>query len=223
MAKVSAAPRRSIREAQKELTRETLLEAARGAFEENGYVNVTVDEIVQRAGAGRGTFYLYVDRKAAVFQTVLEKRGLREQYQTLLARLAGIESPTVDALQAWFEEYVDLYRDNRAFLRAIHEARAVDPKFIDFVLQNMTEDVGRWPLPGFPPDVDSERLRMAALMGYVLAEGVMYLWLVQGLELNRALTTRILAEQFYASLQGAEGPSARATTRGANDRQGSSP
>src|SRR5258705_13545070 len=106
MSEVTAEPRRSLREAQKELTRETLVDAALRAFEQ-GYVNVTVDDIVRRAGAGRGTFYLYFDSKAAVFQAVLQKLGIREQYQDLFARLAAIQTPSVDALQAWFEEYAD--------------------------------------------------------------------------------------------------------------------
>jgi AcrR family transcriptional regulator len=202
--KTTASPRRSVRDAQKELTRELFLEAARSTFEEKGYVSVTVDEIVQRVGAARGTFYLYFDSKAAVFEAVVEKLELRQQYQKLLAQLAAIDAPTVDALQAWFEDYVDLYQENRAILGAIHEARAVEPAITKIVLEYLNEAVGRWPMPGFVNDGDSARLRLTALVGYVLAEGIMNLWLVQGLELDRHLTTRVLAEQFLAALQGAE-------------------
>ena len=97
MVKATAQPLQSLREARKELTRDALLDAAHAAFEDNGYVTVTIDDIVRRAGAGRGTFYLYFDSKAAIFQAVLEKTGIREQYQALLARLAAIEDPTTDA------------------------------------------------------------------------------------------------------------------------------
>ena len=202
MVKATAAPRRSLREARKELTREALLDAARAAFEENGYVTVTVDDIVRRAGAGRGTFYLYFDSKAAVFQAVLEKLGIREQYQALLARLAAIEAPDVDALEAWFGEYADLYLKNRAFHRAFHQAQAVEPAFTDIVLQYLAEAVSQWPLPAFAPDADSEELRLTALANYVMAEGIMHLWLVHGLQIDRAKTLRVLAEQLYAALHG---------------------
>ena len=204
MAKVTATPRRSLREARKELTREALLDAAHAAFEENGYVTVTVDDIVRRAGAARGTFYLYFDSKATVLQAVLDRLEIREQYQALRARLAAIPAPTVDALQAWFEEYADLYRKHRAFHRALHQAQAVEPAFTDVVLQYLAEDVELWSLPGFPPDADREKLRLTVLANYVMAEGIMYRWLVQGLPIDRATMTRVLAEQLYATLRGVE-------------------
>lgn len=204
MAKASAKPHRSLREAQKELTREALLTAARAAFDENGYVTVTVDDIVRRAGASRGTFYLYFDSKAAVLQAVLEKLRIREQYEALRARLAAIQTPTVDALQTWFEEYADLYLKHRAFHRAIHQAQAVEPAFTDVVLQYLAEDVELWSLPGFPPDADPEKLRLTVLANYVMAEGVMYRWLVHGLQIDRATMTRVLAEQLHAALRGVE-------------------
>ena len=207
MVKATAEPRRSLREARKELTREALLDAAHAAFEENGYVTVTVDDIVRRAGAGRGTFYLYFDSKAAVFQAVLEKLEIREQYLALLARLAAIETPTVDALEAWFGEYADLYLKNRAFHRAFHQAQAVEPAFTDIVLQYLAEAVSQWSLPAFAPDADSEELRLTALANYVMAEGIMHLWLVHGLQIDRAKTLRVLAEQLYAALHGVGAPS----------------
>src|SRR5260370_22736121 len=200
MAKATAEPRRSLREARKELTREALLDAARAAFEENGYVNVTVDDIVRRAGAGRGTFYLYFDSKAAVFQAVLQKLGIREQYQALFARLAAIDTPSVDALQTWFEEYADLYGKNVAFHRALHQAQAVEPAFTDVVLNYLAEALAQWSLPGFASDGDVEKLRLTALASYVMTEGVMYLWLVHCLDVDRATATTGLAAPVYSPL-----------------------
>jgi AcrR family transcriptional regulator len=208
MSEVTAGPRKSLREAQKELTRETLVDAALTAFEESGYVDVTVDDIVRRAGAGRGTFYLYFNSKAAVFHAVLQKLGIREQYQALFARLASIEAPSVDALQAWFEAYADLYGENVAFHRALHQAQAVEPAFTDVVLDYLAESLAQWSLPGSAADGDGERLRLTALANYVMTEGIMYLWLVHGLEVDRAKTTRVLAEQFHAALHIVEAPSA---------------
>ena len=43
----------SLREKQKALTREMLVDAAYAAFEEKGYVDATVDDIVRRASASR--------------------------------------------------------------------------------------------------------------------------------------------------------------------------
>ena len=48
-------------------TRRQLLDAARDAFEQDGYRATTVAGIVQRADTARGTFYLYFRNKEHVF------------------------------------------------------------------------------------------------------------------------------------------------------------
>src|SRR5262249_28718990 len=112
------------------------------------------------------------------------------------------ENPSIDALQAWFEDYVDVYAANRAFHRAIHEARAVEPEYAKETLQYLEQDIELWRLPGFTPDADPEKLRLAALMSHIKAEGILYLWLVQGLQADRAKITRLLAEQARATQHG---------------------
>jgi AcrR family transcriptional regulator len=191
--------RLSIREAQKELTRDRLLDAAREAFEENGYIAVTIDDIIHRAVAARGTFYLYFESKLAIFQAVVDRLELRERYRGLVARLNRIEDRTVDALQDWFEDYVDVYQENRSFHRAIHEARAVEPDFAKAMLQSLDEDIAPWRPPGLSIDGDAEKRRLCALMNYIRAEGILHLWLVQGLEFDRTTVTRTLAEQAHAA------------------------
>jgi AcrR family transcriptional regulator len=195
---MTAAPRRSIREAQKELTRDRLLDAAQEAFEEHGYVGVTIDDIIRRAVAARGTFYLYFESKVAIFQAVLDRLGLRQSYSELVARQNAIEKPSVDSLQAWFEDYVDIYQEHRAFHRAIHEARSVEPDFAKDMLRSLGEDIAYWRPPALATEADSEKLRLGALMNYIKTEGILHLWLVQGVELDRTMVTRMLAEQYYA-------------------------
>jgi AcrR family transcriptional regulator len=195
---MTAAPRRSIREAQKELTRDRLLDAAREAFEEHGYVGVTIDDIIQRAVAARGTFYLYFESKVAIFQAVLERLEIREKYRDLVERQSAIVKPSVDTLQAWFDDYVDVYQEHRAFHRAIHEARSIEPDFAKDMLRSLDEDIAQWRPPVLSTEADGERLRLGALMNYIKTEGILHLWLVQGVELDRMMVTRMLAEQYYA-------------------------
>src|SRR3979409_1933770 len=58
-----AVPRRSIRDVQKEYTKELLVRSAHDFFVKNGYVNTTIDQIAARAGTSRATFYLHFQRK----------------------------------------------------------------------------------------------------------------------------------------------------------------
>src|ERR1700756_4261765 len=56
-------PQPSLREAQKEFTRQRLLDAAEELFESVGYRSATIEEIANRAGANRATFYLHFQGK----------------------------------------------------------------------------------------------------------------------------------------------------------------
>jgi AcrR family transcriptional regulator len=200
MGNVANSPPRSLREARKELTREALLGAAQAAFESDGFVKVTVDDIVQRAGAGRGTFYLYFESKAGALLGVIERIGLREHYRALLIRLATMEDPSLTDLEAWIGDYIDLYLSHRSIHRALQEARAVEPQVTDDVVASLVEQLSLWPLMGFAPDGDAEVMQIKALTSFVMIEGVFYLWLVQGVPLDRSKVIRVLAEQFYTAI-----------------------
>jgi AcrR family transcriptional regulator len=194
-------PRRSLRAAQKQLTQEILIDAARAAFEEHGFVGATVEDVVHRAGTSRRTFYLHFDSKAAILEAVLKQLQTREGWQALLAELAGIQ-PTVDGLQVWFEHYADFYLDNRALLSAIHQAQAIDPTFTNVMVADIRRQVELWASIGFVKNPDSEDLYLATIMSFAMTEQIMYLWLIHGIDVDRAKITRALAEQYHATIHG---------------------
>jgi len=197
----SDARRPSLRQVQKELTRETIVAAAQAAFEDKGYLDVTVDDIVQRAGASRPTFYAYFESKARVLEAVLGKLQLREEYLLLLDQVRAIEEPSVDALQAWFEGYVEFYEKNLRIHQAIHQAQVVEPSFAAAMAQELQEYIDLWASLGFVDDPGNEDLRLAAMMMFALGNQFMYMWLVQEFEVNRDKATRALAESLYATLR----------------------
>jgi AcrR family transcriptional regulator len=61
-----APPSEGIREANKLRTREQIRAAALDLIEARGYINITIDEIVESAGVGRRTFFRYFSCKEAV-------------------------------------------------------------------------------------------------------------------------------------------------------------
>jgi AcrR family transcriptional regulator len=191
----------SLREAKKALTREALVDAASSVFEEKGYLEATVDDIVQQAGASRPTFYAYFDGKAQVLEAVVHKLQLRQEYQEMLEQFRALEEPTVDALQVWFEQYVDFYEKNRPIHEAIHQAQVVDREFAKAMLQNLQDFIDLWSTVGFVEDPEDEDLRLSALMMFALGDQFMYLWLVQGLAIDRTKAARALAVALHATLR----------------------
>jgi len=189
-----------LRQTLKALTRETLVDAAYAAFEQNGYVDTTVEDIVQRAGTSRPTFYAHFEGKAQVLEAIVDRLKLREEYQRSLAHFRAMKEPTVDALQAWFEEYADFYEKNLRIHKAIHQALIIDREFAQWQISSLQDFIELWKSVGFIENTDSDDLRLAALMMFALGDQFMYLWLVHGVPIERKKATRALAEALRATI-----------------------
>jgi AcrR family transcriptional regulator len=53
--------------------RRQILDAAKAVFAESGYHGASINAIIERAEIARGTFYLYFESKAAVFDSILDQ------------------------------------------------------------------------------------------------------------------------------------------------------
>lgn len=67
-------------------TTKAILVAARSLFANNGYADVSIDQIAQRAGYAKGAFYHHFSSKQEVFEQVLD--GIQGQLALLVARRA---------------------------------------------------------------------------------------------------------------------------------------
>src|SRR4051812_46074521 len=97
----AARRRPTLRERQKASTRRALLDGAREAFEESGY-SATIEEIAERAGTSRGTFYLYFSKGEALAQLVTEAflaGGEGDAEALLHSDITHLEDLTVDRLR----------------------------------------------------------------------------------------------------------------------------
>jgi AcrR family transcriptional regulator len=84
-------PRRGARRAQQ---RQNILDAARGVFFRDGFMDANLDEVAQRAGVAKGTLYRYFENKAELYVAVLSANGdafERKMRDTLEPRLAPAE------------------------------------------------------------------------------------------------------------------------------------
>lgn len=192
--------RSALRDGYKALTRDALVTAATEAFEQRGYVEVSVDDIARAAGTSRATFYLHFSGKAAVLREVHVRLQQHEEFQQLLQHFSAIRQPTVPALHAWLDEYVDFYIKHRGLHRALHQAQAVEPEFAQARLREINGYIQLWRSLGFVDDPSSEDLRLGAMMMFALVSETLYLWLVDGFEADRARIVLALAEAFHRTL-----------------------
>ena len=121
-ARVTPAHRTSLREEQKRLTRERLLDAAVQVFGEKSFVNATMEDIASAAGVARVTLYAHFPGKAEVIN------GLADRvYQAMGEVFTGLaELPRWDrsAVRAWLDEAGRRWREIAALVQVAHLAGA---------------------------------------------------------------------------------------------------
>jgi AcrR family transcriptional regulator len=105
----------SLRVAQKQLTRQRLVDAARQCFTDKGFSDATVDDIVELAGASRATFYLYFKTKDEVLADMFSADYLAPLFK-LFAEFP--ETPVgAAALRKWIQQFINVHDEQRAMLR----------------------------------------------------------------------------------------------------------
>ncbi len=125
MARPSGTP--SLREAQRQLTHERLIEAAQQEFAERGYVAARIDDIATRAGATRATFYLHFRSKAAVILALLDQG--RGDFHPLWDQLAQLpRSPSREQVRTWIEAAAAVWELHAQRTRVVVQAVSADPE-----------------------------------------------------------------------------------------------
>ena len=114
--------------------RSEILRAARKVFEERGFLDTRVADIVAAAGVAQGTFYSYFDSKEAVFAEVAQ-----QVVETMMGELHTDFVPDIDPVE----------RIRRAMVRFIESFRA------NAVMMGLIEQVGT-----FTPDMRGLRLAL---------------------------------------------------------------
>ena len=95
-------------------TRRKLEQAVFDLLLEKGYEAITIQDIVDRADLGRGTFYIHFHDKEEVLWSLIE-RGLTER--DLLAHEAAVADPSKATLRAAFSNMFHHLEENRDLFR----------------------------------------------------------------------------------------------------------
>lgn len=127
LASGSEEKRPSIREEQRLLTRERLLDAAYELFEKVGFRNATIDQVTVQAGINRATFYLHFKDKAELAAGL--GRRAAAPVAKLFHGLDDMDNPTVEDIQAWVEQHSKAAKEMKLLAQMTAEANSSDPKF----------------------------------------------------------------------------------------------
>lgn len=123
-------------------TRQRLLDAARSAFARHGYLDTTVDHIVDEAGVARGSFYTYFESKVDIF------RHLATQIDTdVIRQVVGFErAPEADpiaSLEVANRNYLAVVRANADLYALVDQVASFDERVKKARLRSHQGHVGR--------------------------------------------------------------------------------
>lgn len=202
--------RPSLRERQREMTREALLKGAAEAFAEHGYNDVTIDDIASRAGTSRGTFYLHFS-KGQVLAELIQRAffaSLGSSSESgLFADLHAAAPYTVESVSEWLEGYIAVWQRNKFLVRAWMEGDATDPEVekmtrwrveraVSVLSTVLAEQRGENADP-----VDEELLRARATLMDLQLQSFCFNVVVRGLKVDYKLGLRALAEQWCDAIK----------------------
>lgn len=102
----------------------TLLDAARRVFEERGFIEARVTDIVKEAKVSHGTFYTYFDTKEAVFDAVA-----RDVIENMVESMSGAVPPSTldERAHDAIRRFVHAYLPNTTMIGLIEQVGTFSP------------------------------------------------------------------------------------------------
>lgn len=201
----------SLREAQKQLTRDTITDRALELFTAKGYAATTIDQIAAAAGTTRVTFYAHFPSRTELMHeflarvnTVLDRADGPDRASTEARLVEIVRAGDLPGILAWLESRAVLWSVFRPYLDVLDEAAAVDVEvraMMDAWHEEVVADIVRGlELAGrFPPETHHIRGTLA----YTQLDYVATLWTRRKFEPNREHALDVLADSWHHLLGGA--------------------
>jgi len=195
----------SLREAQKQLTRDMIVDRALELFTEKGYAATTIDEIAVAAGTTRATFYAHYTSRADLMRdfmarvnAVLDRADGPDRSTTAAGLVDVVRGGELEGILAWLESRAALWPVFRPYLDVLDEAAAVDPE-VRALVRGWHEEVisdivlgmqlaGRFP---------QETRHIRGTLAFTQLDYVATLWTRRKLEPNRDHALEVLADSWY--------------------------
>jgi len=146
-----------------EVRKQEILDAAQGFFFQKGYENTTIQDIIDKLGIAKGTFYHYFDSKAKLLDALTKRTtdemgaqfsAVVESQQNAIERLNGVFRAGSAFKMANIEVFLVmlkvLYRDENIIMRTQmfrRIAKSIGPLFAAIIRQGITEGLFNTPDP----------------------------------------------------------------------------
>lgn len=195
----------SLREAQKQLTRDVIVERALELFTEKGYAATTIDEIAAAAGTTRVTFYAYYPTRGDLMRdfmarvnAVLDRAAGPDRGSTAAELVDVVRAGELAGILAWLESRAALWPVFRPYLDVLEEAAAIDREvraLVEGWHEEVISDLVRgMELAGRFPE---ETHHIRGTLAFTSLDYVATLWTRRKFEPNREHALEVLADNWY--------------------------
>jgi AcrR family transcriptional regulator len=177
--------------------RNEILRAARKVFEERGFLDTRVADIVAAADVAQGTFYTYFDSKEAVFAEVAQQ-VIDVMMDDLHAEYVSDMDP-VERIRRAMARFIDAFRPNAVMIGLLEQAGTFTPEMrrLRLTLRESFVDrsargIRRMQAAGIA-DPNADPVMLAEVLG-AMVDQTCYIWFFLGKEFDtdavlEALTT----------------------------------
>jgi AcrR family transcriptional regulator len=118
-------------------TRARLLEAAERVFADLGYNDASIVKITEAAGVGQGTFYLYFQGKAGLFEELV--RDLNHRVRRAMTEAAEQGKTRIESELLGFRAFFRFTAEHPALYRIIRQAEFASPNTLQFHYDRIVE------------------------------------------------------------------------------------
>ncbi len=129
------------KELEYQLRREFIIEVAQKLFYENGYENVTLNEVAKKADYTKATLYSYIKSKEDLYMEVYCV-GLQQRYEYLKKEMAK-EKTGFAKVEMFGKAYYEFYKNNPQILyhQQYMDYRPINPEKIDHNLMERFQEI----------------------------------------------------------------------------------
>lgn len=193
----------TLRDRQKQQTRQLLMDAAVDLFGDKGYAATTVDEIAAAAGTTRATFYLHFASKAELMKALIDHVDgiLTQADDPPLADV--VASGRRDLVEQYLDRKFDQWADIRPYVVPANQAAPSEQAVAD-VIEGWFEATAGAMHEGLNRadrfEADTRRIRCVLAFGQL--EYLSRRWFQKGWVVPREICLRTLTDSWCALLVG---------------------
>ena len=104
------------KEREKEIRKESIIDAAEQVIQRRGFDSATMDEIAENAELGKGTLYLYFKNKSSIYLAVCNKGS--KILNGRMAKVLTSDLPGLTLIRKLGETYLEFIRENPIYFNA---------------------------------------------------------------------------------------------------------